>query len=182
VDTDKLNATLDVQKYEYKSVMNSYLKTLGTNTPAHTLDEIVASGKTHPSLQKFLLSAQSYENGLNDPDYKDRIVKIGMLKVTVANLMAANDLDAMVYPHQKRLPVPIGEYDQKERNGILASLTGFPAIVVPAGFSAPSADAPRGVPVGMEFIGQPWTEPQLIQYAYSFEQSAHARKMPASTP
>jgi Asp-tRNA(Asn)/Glu-tRNA(Gln) amidotransferase A subunit family amidase len=38
------------------------------------------------------------------------------------------------------------------------------------------------MPVGMEFIGQPWTEPQLIQYAYSFEQSAHARKMPASTP
>jgi Asp-tRNA(Asn)/Glu-tRNA(Gln) amidotransferase A subunit family amidase len=182
MDTDKLNAEMDVQKYEYKSVMNSYLKTLGDKTPSHTLDDIVASGKTHASLQKFLLSAQSYENGLNEPDYKARIVKIGTLKMSVANLMAENDLDAMVYPHQKRLPAPIGEYDQKERNGILASLTGFPAIVVPAGFSTPNADAPRGVPVGMEFIGQPWTEPQLIQYAYSFEQSAHARKMPASTP
>ncbi len=101
--------------------------------------------------------------------------------MSLANLMAENRLDAMIYPHQKRLPVPIGEYDQKERNGILASLTGFPAVVVPAGFSSPTGDAPRGVPVGMEFLGQPWSEAQLIQYAYGFEQAALARRAPAST-
>jgi amidase len=97
-------------------------------------------------------------------------------------VMAENHLDAMIYPHQKRLPVPIGEYDQRERNGILASLTGFPAVVVPAGFSSPTEEAPRGVPVGLEFLGRPWSEPQLIRYAYGFEQAARARKMPASTP
>src|ERR1700693_758373 len=181
-DTDKLNANLDVQKYEYKSVINSYLATYGKNAPSHSLDDIIASGKFHSSLQKFLLSAQSYKDGLNEPEYKDRLVKIDTLKMTLANLMAENNLDAMVYPHQKRLPAPIGEYDQKERNGILASLTGFPAIVVPAGFSPSTEDAPRGVPVGMEFIGLPWSGPQLIKYAYSFEQTAHARKMPASAP
>jgi Asp-tRNA(Asn)/Glu-tRNA(Gln) amidotransferase A subunit family amidase len=182
MDTDKLNGNLDVQKYEYKSVMNNYLKDAGKNAPAHSLDDIIASGKTHPTLQKFLLSAQSYENGLNEPDYKDRMLKIGTLKMNLANLMAEGHLDAMVFPHQKRLPVPIGEYNQSERNGILGSLTGFPSVVVPAGFSSPGDDAPRGVPVGMEFIGLPWSEPQLISYAYSFEQTAHARKMPVSTP
>ncbi|GAB7542669.1 amidase family protein [Cupriavidus sp. 8B] len=181
MDTDKLNAGLDVQKYEYKSSINAYLKTGGKNYPAHSLDEIIASGKTHQSLSKFLLSAQGLENGLNEPDYKERILKIEALKMSLANLMAENRLDAMIYPHQKRLPVPIGEYDQKERNGILASLTGFPAVVVPAGFSSPTGDAPRGVPVGMEFLGQPWSEAQLIQYAYGFEQAALARRAPAST-
>jgi Asp-tRNA(Asn)/Glu-tRNA(Gln) amidotransferase A subunit family amidase len=182
MDTDKLNASLDVQKYEYKGVLNSYLKAAGDTVPAHSLDEVIASGKSHPTLQKFLLSAQSYENGLADPDYKDRMVKMDMLKISLANLMAENHLDALVYPHQKRLPVPIGEYNQSDRNGILTAVTGFPSIAVPAGFSAPTADAPVGVPVGMELIGLPWSEPKLIGYAYSFEQAAHARKVPASAP
>jgi amidase len=182
MDSDKLNAELDVQKYEYKGVINAYLKEAGDTAPAHSLDDIIASGKSHPALKKFLLSAQSYESGLADPDYKDRMVKMDALKISLANLMAENHLDALVYPHQKRLPVPIGEFNQSDRNGILTAVTGFPSIAVPAGFSATSADAPAGVPVGMEFIGLPWSESRLIGFAYSFEQAANARKVPASTP
>ncbi|MDB5934685.1 MAG: amidase [Massilia sp.] len=181
MDSDKLNTELDVQKYEYKGVINAYLKSAG-NAPVHSLDDIIASGKPHQALTKFLLSAQAYENGLAEPDYKDRMLKMEALKIRLANLMAENRLDALVYPHQKRLPVPIGELNQSGRNGILTAVTGFPSIAVPAGFSAPTADAPVGVPVGMELIGQPWSEPQLIGYAYSFEQAAKARKVPASTP
>jgi Asp-tRNA(Asn)/Glu-tRNA(Gln) amidotransferase A subunit family amidase len=65
--------------------------------------------------------------------------------------------------HQKRLPVLIGDMNQADRNGILGSLTGFPAIVVPAGFSSPTKDVPIGVPVGIEFLGQPVSEPQLLK-------------------
>jgi Asp-tRNA(Asn)/Glu-tRNA(Gln) amidotransferase A subunit family amidase len=38
------------------------------------------------------------------------------------------------------------------------------------------------VPVGIEFLGQPFSEPQLLKIAYSFEQATHARKPPQSTP
>jgi Asp-tRNA(Asn)/Glu-tRNA(Gln) amidotransferase A subunit family amidase len=93
-----------------------------------------------------------------------------------------NRLDVLVYPHQKILPVPIGETNQAQRNGILASLTGRPAITVPAGFSSPTASAPLGVPVGIEFFGLPWSEPQLIKVAYGFEKATEARKRPVSTP
>jgi len=79
-------------------------------------------------------------------------------------------------------PVMIGEATQAERNGILASLAGFPAITVPAGFSSPTESAPIGVPVGIEFLGQPFSEPQLLRIAYGFEQATHARKPPPSTP
>jgi len=61
----------------------------------------------------------------------------------VIAILEENKLDAIVYPHQKRLVVPIGE-SQVERNGFLASITGFPAITVPAGFSSaasPSASS-----------------------------------------
>ena len=181
-DTGKLNSDLDVQKYEYKFQLNNYLKAQ-PNPPVHSLAELIATGNYHkPSLEKFLASAQSYENGLNEIDYKDRRVKIDDLRVQLANLIAKNNVVALVYPHQKRLPVMIGDMNQAERNGILASLAGFPAITVPAGFSAPTAGALIGVPVGIEFLGQPFSESQLLKIAYSFEQATHARKPPESTP
>jgi Asp-tRNA(Asn)/Glu-tRNA(Gln) amidotransferase A subunit family amidase len=177
-DTGKLNSDLDVQKYEYMSQLNNYLKTQ-RNPPMHSLAELIASGKyDRASLEKFLASAESYENGLNEPDYKDRRVKIDDLRIQLANLMGKNKVVALLYPHQKRLPVMIGEMNQAERNGILASLAGFPAITVPAGFSTPTENAPIGVPVGIEFLGPPFSEPRLLQIAYGFEQETHARKPP----
>jgi Asp-tRNA(Asn)/Glu-tRNA(Gln) amidotransferase A subunit family amidase len=104
------------------------------------------------------------------------------IKIEVANLMAKYQLDALVYPHQKCLVLPIGATFQKDRNGIIAALAGFPAIEVPAGFSTPTTDAPIGVPVGMEFLGRAWAEPELIRLAFGFEQATHLRKPPVSTP
>ena len=181
-DTGKLNSDLDVQRYEYEFQLNGYLKAQ-PNPPVHSLAELIASGNYHKaSLEKFLTSAESYENGLNEADYKDRRVKIEDLRVRLANLMAKNSVVALLYPHQKCLPVMISEMNQAERNGILASLAGFPAITVPAGFSTPTENAPIGVPVGIEFLGQPFDEPQLLRIAYGFEQATHARKPPQSTP
>jgi len=181
-DTGKLVNDLDVQKYEYKFVLNNYLKAQ-PNPPVHSLAELIATGNYHkPTLEKFLALAQSYEDGLNEADYKDRRVKLDDLRVRLANAMAKNNLVALAYPHQKRLPVMIGEMNQAERNGILASLTGFPAITVPAGFSTPTESAPIGVPVGIEFLGPPFSEPRLLQITYGFEQATHARKPPQSTP
>ena len=109
-------------------------------------------------------------------------MKMEEIKIEVANLMAKNQLDALVYPYQKCLVLPVGAPFQKDRNGIIAALAGFPAIVVPAGFSQPTASAPIGVPVGMEFLGHPWQEPELLMLAYGFEQATHARKTPQSVP
>jgi amidase len=145
----------------------------------HSLAEIIASGEFDgPTLEKRLAVAQSCSE--TDANYKDRKIKIEALTIEVANLMALNHLDALAYPYQKRLVVPIGETFQPDRNGILAALTGFPAIVVPAGFSASTASAPIGVPVGIEFIARPWEEPELLRLAYGFEQATHARKPPKS--
>jgi amidase len=76
----------------------------------------------------------------------------------------------------------IGATFQKDRNGIIAALAGFPAIEVPAGFSTPTEDAPIGVPVGMELLGRAWAEPELIKLAFGFEQATHLRKLPVATP
>lgn len=183
LEVGKLNTEDDVQRFEFKTVFNNYLAGLGPYAPVKNLAEFLAVGTYHkPSLEKFLVDAQSLENPLNEPEYKDRLLRIAKVQQSVMSLMADNRLDALVYPLQKRLVVPVGELNQADRNGILAGLTGFPAIDVPAGFSAPSASAPLGVPVGLDFFGRPWSEDVLFKLAYSFEQAAKIRRPPASVP
>jgi Asp-tRNA(Asn)/Glu-tRNA(Gln) amidotransferase A subunit family amidase len=182
LDAGKLIADNDVQKYEFKALINAYLATI-PNAPVKSLSEIIASQKFHkPSLEKFLVSADAYQNGMEEPDYKERLLRNQRTRQTLISLMAEHRLDALVYPLQKRVVVPVTESNQADRNGILASVTGFPAITVPAGFSQASTAAPLGVPVGMDILGRPWSEGRLLQIANGFEQATHYRKPPASTP
>jgi Asp-tRNA(Asn)/Glu-tRNA(Gln) amidotransferase A subunit family amidase len=181
LDANKLIADNDVQKYEFKAVMDQYLATI-PNAPSKTVAEIVASGKYHPALDKFLKTAAAYQDGMSEADYKLRLERDLETRALLAKLIDDNQFDAIVYPLQKRLVVSVGETDQADRNGILASVTGFPAVTVPAGFSTPSGDAPIGVPVGMDILGRPYSEAELLSLAYSFEQATHFRLPPESTP
>jgi amidase len=182
LDAGKLNTDNDVQKYEFKTLINAYLSAI-PGAPAKSLAEIIASGKFHkPSLEKFLTSAEGFANGTEEPDYKERLLRNQRTRQVLMSVFAEHRLDAVVYPLQKRLVVPLTEPNQADRNGILASVSGFPAITVPAGFSPPTATAPLGVPVGMDILGRPWSEGRLIELAYGFEQAARARKPPKSAP
>jgi amidase len=183
IDPDYLNANVRLNEFEFQTDINRYLQAQGSRVPVHSLAEIIESGQfDKATLTKFFANVRSHPDGFDDPVYKDRRIKIEAIKIEVANLMAQNNLDALVFPHQKCLVVPIGETNQPGINGVVAALAGFPSIVVPAGFSAPTTDAPIGVAVGMEIVGRPWSEPQLLKLAYSFEQATHARRSPASTP
>jgi Asp-tRNA(Asn)/Glu-tRNA(Gln) amidotransferase A subunit family amidase len=175
LDVDKLIAALDVQKWESKTQIDAWLRELGPGAPAiHTFDAWVASGKFDKTLEKGLLAAQPYDHPEQDPEYRERIgPRKAALVQQLQALLDDHKLDAIVYPHQKRLVVPIGE-SQTDRNGFLASITGFPAVVVPAGFSS------GGVPIGVEFLGRNFAEPTLLKLAYSYEQGTQNRRPPAS--
>jgi len=178
----KLIAENDVQKYEFRALINAYLASI-PNAPAKSLADIIASGKFHkPSLESFLASAQTYQGGIEELDYHLRLLRNVRTRDKLVSMLAEHRLDAVIYPLQQRLVVPATELNQADRNGILASVTGFPAITVPAGFSKPTATAPLGVPIGMDILGRPWSEGRLIQIAHGFEQATHFRKPPNSAP
>src|SRR6266487_5581716 len=121
-------------------------------------------------------------DGMNSVEYKNRMLDRDKLRLAVANKMAELNFDAILYPHQRVLVVPVTAADQLERNGTLSNGTGFPAVTFPGGFSAPTASAPLGVPVGAELLGLDYTEAKLLGYAYAFEQASGLRKLPRSTP
>lgn len=181
LDTGKIFEECDVQLYESKSQINAYLSKLGPNAPIKTVADLIGSGILDSTIIKGLEATEALDNALDWPEYKQRLLNGVKVRDTVMRTMADYQLDAIVYPHQQVLVVRVGE-DQIGRNGILASIAGFPAVTVPAGFSTPTKEAPLGVPVGIEFLGRPWTEPLLFEIAYAYEQVTHHRRPPKSTP
>jgi len=107
-------------------------------------------------------------------------VKLGIQNLTLAlhSTFTSHNLSAIIYPEQKNLVVKIGSPSQSGRNGILAALTGSPVVTVPAGFSPKTADAPVGVPIGMEILGMPWSEGKLLGIAERISEIVHMRRMP----
>ncbi|SOZ38278.1 amidase family protein [Cupriavidus neocaledonicus] len=179
ISPDELLASTLVHHYEMARDLDAYLSQLAPAVPVRSMQDIIAAGGVHPSVAGTLATAVALSD--RQAEYRERMQRQHNLRQWLRELMARHRLDALVFPHQRRLVVPVGE-TQAERNGVLASATGFPAIVIPAGFSAPERNAPQGVPVGLEFFGLPFTEPVLLRLAFGAEQSLQARRPPHSTP
>lgn len=179
MDSGKLVTEVSVHLHDLKDHLNRYLSALPETAPVHSMEEVLASGKFHPGIEVNLNRAMDLRTGTSE--YNERLIKRAKLQTQVMKWMADYQLDALVYPHQKQLVCKVGG-SQNERNGVLGSVTGFPSICVQAGFSTPTDAAPMGVPIGMEILGRPFSEPTLIEIAYGFEQATHHRKLPMATP
>jgi Asp-tRNA(Asn)/Glu-tRNA(Gln) amidotransferase A subunit family amidase len=177
---ERLAPAVATSTLEARTVMDRYFSTLGPNAPVRSFAQLVAT-KTS-AVQKTLEEELAVANGMSSDTYKDRTLNRDKLRLAVAARIAELKLDAILYPLQRILVVPTTSNDQPERNGTLSNGTGFPAVTFQAGFSAPSASAPLGVPVGAELLGLDYTEDRLLAYAYAFEQAAAVRKPPVSTP
>jgi len=87
-------------------------------------------------------------------------------------------LDGFVYP-AAQMPPPDETMPQ---NGQLSggphsatswvNMIGVPAVVVVGGFY------PGGLPFGLEFSARPWSDGELLGYAYAWEQATHHRHPP----
>ena len=172
----------DTQRFEFRQEMNTYLSQASLHgTYPSTLEKLYASGKylVIPSQYSYVNTA--LVSSTDNVTYAE--VKLGIQNLTVAleNTLKAHALDALIYPEQANLVVKIGSSSQSGRNGILATVTGFPVVTVPAGFSPSSGDAPVGVPIGMEILGLPWTEAKLLNIARLVAEVKRVRRMPKST-
>jgi amidase len=177
---DALASTVSTSQFEARTVMDRYFASLGPNAPIKSFAELVAT-KTS-AVQKTLEAELAVVDGMNSQAYKDRTLNRDKLRIVVAKKIADLSLDAILYPLQKIFVAPVTAEDQLERNGTLSNGTGFPAVTFPGGFSAPTASAPLGIPVGAELLGLDYTEAKLLAYAYAFEQASQLRKLPRSTP
>ena len=87
-------------------------------------------------------------------------------------------LDGFVYP-AIQMPPPDESMPQDGRVSegphsatSWVNMIGVPAVVVSAGFYA------SGLPFGLEFSARPWTDRELMDVAYAWEQATPRRKPP----
>lgn len=175
VDTDWLVKEVSVHLYDFKDHLNLYLKKLPSNLPYRTMAEIYESNLVHEGVRGNI--EQALRLSTESEAYKERLLRQQSERFKLLDLFESYALDAIVYPHQKQLVCHVGA-SQLERNGVLSSVTGFPSICIPVGFSSPDENAPIGVPIGMEILGLPFTEAVLIQIASGYETNYNNRIPP----
>ncbi len=164
---------MQVATYETSFYFDAYLRQ--ENAPFKSLQAILDSGKLAKEISDS--TRNRVKLSMSDPDFKERMLKRGLLQDRVMKLMADQKLDAVIYPFSRTLVGKIGG-TQARHNGFLSAVTGFPALILPAGFSKPSPAAPIGVPIGLEMLGRPWSEEKLLKMGYAFESASKIRRPP----
>ncbi|MBW4573580.1 MAG: hypothetical protein KME31_38200 [Tolypothrix carrinoi HA7290-LM1] len=168
-------------QYRSKFDINDYLASRGPDIPYKTLTEILNSGKILPipSVEGYLsLYDETTVPPEQSPEYQLYLKNKEELTTTVKSVIRSQNLDAFLYPSIVLKPSLIGApYPEGyPGNALLSSFTGFPALVVPAGFTSDN------LPVGIELLGSEFGESTLINIAYSYEQATNHRRLPATTP
>lgn len=180
-EMSRLSKECDVQYYEFKEQLDKYFAKT-SNCPVPNFQFLADSGKLHPAIDEFIKKCTEIVNPRELEGYKNKLLNIIRNRNIAYYIMAKYKLDAFVYPHQNILVQLVGLQSQQGRNGLLASILGFPAVTVPAGFSRQTDEAPIGVPIGIEFMARRWDEPILFEIAYGFEQLLASRRLPPKMP
>jgi len=173
------DASFQVMLYEFKDGLNKYFAGLGNDTPVKSLKELIEFNNTDTIELKYfdqkLLDSAEKKGDLKSPEYLKALAL--MTKATRENgidkVMNSNRLDAIMSPTGSpawKTDLLLGDH-LVGGSSSLAAISGYPAITVPMGFI-------NDLPVGVTFFGKAWSEPVLIEIAYSYEQGTKHRKAP----
>ena len=176
---------------EFVVQIKEYLATLGPNYPKNITDLIERArrvnaprpdGASPNPVRWSLLVREAGSGTLQDYQYTSvRDHALPLVRAVLDGMLAADKLDAIVYPTASRRPqliaappeVPGGAAGSGSN---LANLSGFPDLIVPAGFTTDD------LPVALSFLGPAFSEARLLALGYSFEQATRARRLPVHTP
>ena len=176
---------------EFVVQIKQYLATLGPQYPK-SLDQLIERANqftatradgARPNPSRWTLFKREAGSGtLEDYQYTSvRDFGLPMVRAVVEGVLAAQKLDAIVYPTSPRRPALISAPPDPPGGGResatnIANLTGFPDLIVPAGFTGDR------LPVGISFLSGAFSEQRLLSLGYSFEQATKARRRPANAP
>jgi amidase len=176
------DAEYEVLLYEFKDGLNAYLASSGA--PHASLEALIAwnsanAAKTMPFFGQDIFEKAQAKGPLTDRAYRAAREKAKRLAGR-DGLLAALDrakLDAILTTSTSPAwPTDhvLGDHFVGAGYGV-AAVAGTPSITIPAGESF-------GLPIGITLLGRPWTEGELLGYAYALEQQLRARKPPTFVP
>lgn len=178
------DAELEVLFYEFKADLEAYLATRGASVPVRTLADIIEynvreRAREMPWFEQELFERAQAKGSLADPAY--RAARELCLKLARTEgldpLLAQHRLDAIICP--SNAPAWLTDFMNGDHyiggNTSFAAVAGYPSLTVPMGFV-------HSLPLGLSFVGRPWSEGRLIELGYSFEALTQARRPPGFLP
>ncbi|TDV47859.1 amidase family protein [Actinophytocola oryzae] len=157
-----------VLHYEFKRDLNEYLARLPAGAPVRTLAEVISHNEANAAAtlkygQARALTAQAMDLSPDSADTArhaaDRAKDLVDSRDRVDAVLDRHDLTALLFTGSG--------------SASLGALAGYPSITVPAGYRTTNRH-----PFGITLLGQAWTEPTLIGYAYAYEQASGLRQPP----
>ena len=174
---DAWSAESEVLAYEFKTDLAKYLERSGA--PYKTLAEIIEFNDNNADVvmphfgQERMLNAEE-KGPLTDEVYLEALATAKKIsQESIDGALAEHKLDALIAPTNG--PSWMTDHANGDSfhvsSSSYAAISGYPSITVPAGSIA-------GLPIGISFIGTAFTEQELIEMAYAFEQATRARLPP----
>lgn len=191
--TSKLEFYDAVRMPEFAAQIKGYLATLAPGYP-RSLQEMIersdlftgprGDGARPNPVRWTLFKREASSGSLEDYRYTSvRDHALPLVRAAVEGMFAAQNLDAIVYPTSPTRPALLAVPPDPSRAAsptasatMIANLTGFPDLIVPAGFTGDN------LPVGISFLGPAFSEPRLLSLGYGFEQATRARRRPVHAP
>ncbi len=177
---------------ESKYGFNLYLRERG-DANIKTIDDLISKSKFFNDPYEGDKRATLVNN--NKPlvmDSAARLQRRFAIQQIILQAMADLKLDAVVYPTGLLPPRKINTPRDPNFNGIgnygmwtFLGVQGLPAITVPAGFTTQVWDTVESgpvnarLPVGMDFLGRPFSEPTLLKIAAAYAAGTKHREPPA---
>jgi amidase len=159
-----------VLSYEFKRDLNIYLSRLPGSAPMKTLADIIAYNNAHAQValkfgQVLALASQAKDITPGSADtvkyLADRAQDLADSKGRIDALMSASNLTALLFANSGSAGI--------------GAKADYPSISIPAGYQASNRR-----PFNIALLGQAWSEPTLIGYAYAYEQATLLHQPPSA--
>jgi amidase len=176
------DAELEVLLYEFKNGLNMYLAK--SASPTRSLEALIAWNKANaaqvmPYFGQELFERAQSKGPLSDPTYRRASEQARRLagRDGLLAVLDRENLDAVVVPSMS----PAWPTDHVLGNHFVGAGYGAAAVAGTPSLTVPSGDS-RGLPLGITFMGRPFSEADLLAFGFAFEQATRARKAPEYRP
>jgi len=168
----------EVLNYEFKADLNAYLQASGATV--RSLEDVIRfnaenAAAVMPFFGQELMETAQAKGPLSEDAYLYALAESKRISQTVIDAaLKTNTLDAIIAPTNS--PAWLTDHINGDTSFGLSSssyaaVSGYASVTVPAGFV-------HGLPIGVSFLAGAYSDKQLIDIAYAFEQASKARRAP----
>ena len=165
----------------FRQDIDGFLQDEDVDSPLNSFADIVASGQIHARYRANYAALLEWPHAADaHPQREQFLASRAHYRRTFVGLMNTHGLDVLAFPTFRYPPLRNGSVDVDVAtpagvgsNSYYASLTGFPALSVPMGFTL------EGLPLGLQLLARPGDERRLLAAAAWFERHTQHWRPPA---